>query len=280
MVDYIYLGIYKLFNLFIVIVPAGVIEKFSSGLAWFAYSVSAKRRKIIQKNLDIVYGDELSEEKRKQIAIAAFKNLIDTVLGLMVRNSMDQKQILDTVVFENEEVVREYQKRGAKLIFISGHYGNWELMAPAIAQKFNITFTVVGRKMNSDVMNRVLKKSRERFNVELVYKKGAMKGCIKALNQKKSVGILVDQSIKKNQSVDVRFFGHTVTHTPMASILSRKYETDLIPVFIRSESYGKYRIKIYDPIKYIKTDNVDEDIKQMTQAQADIMEKVIREDPT
>ena len=113
----------------------------------------------------------------------------------------------------------------------------------------------------------------------MVYKKGALKDCIKVINQNKVVGILTDQSIRKNQSIEVSFFGNKATHTPLASILSRKFELDLIPAYISTENYTKYKVKIYNPIKYIKTDNQEEDLAILTQLQANVMEDVIMKNP-
>lgn len=118
----------------------------------------------------------------------------------------------------------------------------------------------MGRKLDSDLMDKILKENRERFNVEMVYKKGAMKGCIKAISQNKTVGILIDQAIKPHQSIEVNFFGQRATHTPLASILSRKFGIDLIPAFISTDDYLNYHVKIYEPIKSIKTQNQEEDL--------------------
>jgi KDO2-lipid IV(A) lauroyltransferase len=128
-------------------------------------------------------------------------------------------------------------------------------------------------------MDRVLKENRERFNVEMVYKKGAMKGCIKSINQGKVVGILTDQAIRKNQSINIDFFGQIATHTALASILSRKFELDLIPAYISTDNYIDYKVKIYDPIKHLKTENQEEDLAILTQLQADSMQKVIMQEP-
>jgi KDO2-lipid IV(A) lauroyltransferase len=111
----------------------------------------------------------------------------------------------------------------------------------------------------------------------MIYKDGAIKGALRAISQKKIVGILVDQHISKHLSVDVDFFKHKATHTPIASLLSRKVGIDLIPAFISTQNYKRYKIKIYQPIKSIKSENQTEDIKQMTQAQANIIEQVITE---
>ena len=113
----------------------------------------------------------------------------------------------------------------------------------------------------------------------MVYKKGAMKSCIKAIGQKKILGILTDQSLSVEQSVDVDFFDYQTTHTPIASILSRKFGLDLIPAFISTDDYIHYTVKIYPPIKTVKTDDQEKDLSVLTQAQADSMEYVIKEKP-
>jgi len=279
MLDIIYLGLYNLIWFLLWILPDSFIRLMMKGLAWFAYSFSSRRRNIIHKNLDLAFDPPLNEKEKKDIGIHAFMNLIDTVFGIIRRDGMSKSEVLKNVNFKGEEIVQKYKDDGKKIIFVTGHQGNWELLSQSIAIKFDLTLVGVGRKMDSEVMDKVLKKNRERFNVEMVYKKGATKGCIKALSQNKSIGILVDQSIDKSQSIDVTFFGHQVTHSPLASILSRKFGIALIPAFIHTDNYIDYHVKIYDPLECIKTDNQESDLISLTQAQANIMEKVIKEHP-
>jgi KDO2-lipid IV(A) lauroyltransferase len=279
MVDYLYLGLYKISALKLRIFPRNLVIKSMRGVAWFAYSISAKHRHIIHTNLDLAFGKSLSKQDKKEIGIAAFMNLLDTTLGIIERDGMKKENVIKNISFEGEEIVKKYQDTGKKIIFITGHQGNWELLSQAIAIKFDLNMVGVGRELDSKLMDRKLKENREQFNVEMVYKKGAMKGCIRALSKNKAVGILVDQSIRPTQSITVDFFGRPATHTPLASILSRKFEIDLIPAFISTEDYKHYHVKIYDPIKNIKTDHQEDDLAQLTQAQANIMEQVIREHP-
>ena len=249
------------------------------GISWFVYTLSKKHQNIIHTNLDIAFKNSLSAKEKKSYGISAFMNLLDTTLGIIQRDGMTKDEVIKNVTFEGEEIVKKYQDAGKKIIFITGHQGNWELLSQSIAIKFNLTLVGVGRELDSKLMDKVLKENRERFNVEMVYKKGAMKGCIKALGQNKAVGILTDQSIRQNQSIEVNFFDHPVTHTPLASILSRKFGIDLIPAFISTDDYINYHVKIYEPIKSIKTENQEEDLRTLTQAQAHVMASVIKENP-
>ena len=279
MLDAVYLGLYRTFRFLLRVLPRGFRRKVISLLASLAYSVSRKHRVIIDYNLDLAYNHTLDQEEKRKIGKAAFENLVDTVFGIMERDGASPQKVLENVTFKGEEIVRNYQQKGKNFILVTGHYGNWELLSQSIALEFDLTLVGVGRKLDSDVMDRVLKENREQFNVEMVYKKGALKGCIDAIRAKKTVGILTDQHIRKNQSIDVTFFGHRATHTPLASILSRKFGLDMIPAYIHTEDYRHYTVTIYEPIKTRKTENQEEDLAILTQAQADRMEQVIRQDP-
>jgi len=249
------------------------------GMAWLAYTLSAKQRKRITDNLALAYGDTYTKKEQKEIGVHAFINLLDTVFGIVKRDGLKKEEVLKNVTFEGCETIKKYQDEGKNFILITGHYGNWELLSQAIAIKCELTLVGVGRKIDSDAIDEVLKKNREQFNVEMIYKKGALKECMKVIKQGKVVGILTDQALRKTQSIDVSFFRAKATHTPLASILSRKFGLDLIPAYISTDDYQNYTVKIYKPIRSIKTDNQEEDLAILTQMQADIIEKVIREKP-
>jgi len=279
MLDYVYLGLYKFFRLLLKVLPTSMIQKLMYGLSWLAYTLSTKHRKRIIDNLNLAYPSKFNSKEQKEIGIYAFMNLLDTLFGIVRRDGISKDKVLENIRFEGSEIIEQYQQEGKNFILVTGHYGNWELLSQSIAIKFDLTLVGVGRKIDSDVMDEVLKKNREQFNVEMVYKQGALKECIKVIHQNKIVGILTDQAIRKNQSIDVDFFANKATHTPLASILSRKFGLDLIPAYISTEDYEAYRVKIYQPIKSIKTDNQEEDLAILTQLQADVMEDVIKSNP-
>ena len=279
MSDYLYLGLYRTFSFLLKVLPHSIERYLMKALGQFAYFISKKHQKIINNNLDLAFDKKLSPEEKKEIGVSAFINLVDTTFGIIKRDNMPKERVLQNITFENEEIVKKYQQEGKQFIFVTGHYGNWELLSQAIAIHFDLTLVGVGRELDSKVMDNVLKKNRERFNVEMVYKKGAMKGCIRAISQKKTIGILVDQHLHIDQSIVVDFFNHQANHTPIASILARKFNIDLIPAYISTSNYEQYVIKFYKPIKSLKTDNQEEDLKDMSISQAEIMEKVIRKNP-
>jgi len=279
MVEYLYLFVYKIASFLLRFISPPRLVRLMRWMAKGAYIIDRKHRHIVETNLKIAFGESLTPQETKEIVIESTVNLLDTLFGIIRSERLDKARVIENVTFEGEEIVQKIKESGKNFLFVTGHYGNWELISQALAIKFDFTLVGVGRELDSKLMDARLKRNRERFNVEMVYKRGAMRGCIQALNANKAVGILVDQSLPLSQGMEISFFSHRATHTKLASILARRYECDLIPVFIHTDDYIHYHATIHTPIAYQKTLDTDADILAMTQAQADIMEQVIRQDP-
>jgi KDO2-lipid IV(A) lauroyltransferase len=280
MIDYLYLSLYKLFSLLAKILPKRGMDYLLKSLAKFAYRVDKKHNHIINTNLKLAFKDRLTQQDRDNIGVRVFYNLLQTIIGFMRRESRSREEILKDIEFKNSHILQTAIDNREKVIFITGHYSNWELLPLSVSAKFGINIVGVGRKLDSELMDRVLIKNREKFGIEMVYRKGGLKGIIKALKGGKAVGLLLDQHLGAKQGgVEIDFFNHKALHSPSASILARNLQATLIPVFISTDNYKKYTITFYNPLPTIKTEDKEQDIIDMTQAQAKITEDVIREKP-
>jgi len=280
MIDYFYLFIYQFFTLLSKLLPKRVMDLLLLGLSKIIYRLDKKHRQIIHTNLKLAFGNTLTKAQMDKIGIHTFYNMLQTIVGFMRRYGRTRQELLKNVSFQNEHFVQHAIDTNQKIIFITGHYSNWELLAPAIAARFTIALAAVGRKLDSSLMDQLLKKNREQFGVELLYKKGAMKGMIKALKNGKAVGLLLDQSLGEKQGgIKVDFFGKSAGHSPAASILSRTLDATVIPAFITTDDYEHYTVTFHEPLPIIKTEDKEMDIRLMTQAQADITQKVIETKP-
>jgi len=183
------------------------------------------------------------------------------------------------VRFENEEIYKKALESNKPLLLMGAHYGNWEILPLALTAKFKRPLSIVGRPLDSKVMDEILKQNREQFNIQLIPKRKAMKKIVAAIAKKRVIGILVDQHTTDREGVEVNFFNLKAMHTPALSLLSRKYEAPIIPVFVTSDEHKSYTITFYEPIEPIKSEDEEADILALTQAQANITEKVIRKRP-
>lgn len=253
---------------------------FLKGLSSLVYFLDKKHKHIINANLNLAFGDKLTQLQRDVIGKRTFYNLTQTIIGFMRRSGKSKEKFLQNVTFKNEHILQNAIDNHKKIIFVTGHYSNWELLPPAITSKFGITLVGIGRQLDSLLMDKVLIKNREQFGVEMLYRRGGMKGSIKALKEGKAIGLLLDQHLGARQGgIEINFFNHKAMHSPAASVLARNFEADMIPAYISTHDYKHYVVTFYEPILFVKTDNKDADLLKMTQAQANIMQEVITSKP-
>jgi len=229
-------------------------------------------------NLDLAYGDGMPQEEKKKILKACYRNLALNGVDFIRNQNSTKEEILNKVSFENEAVIKEALALKKPIILQTAHYGNWELLSLAVAAKYD-SLSVVGRPLDSPVMNQILTANREQFNIELINKRGAMRPMLKAAKAGRNLGLLVDQSTGSRTGVLVDFFGKKVRHTPAASIIARRVNGLIVPVFMTTVDHQHFTLTFYPSIEVAKTEDMEKDILEATQAQACVTEEAIRAKP-
>jgi len=276
--DFFYLSSFNIFQWFIRHTPDFLKFPAVRGLARLVYLIDSKHRCIAKVNLDLAYEEKLSDKEKYKIIKKCYENLAFNLADFVENQGISKDRLLSKVNFFNSEIVEDAKRKGKPIIFMTAHYGNWELLALAIAAKFG-ALSIVGRPLDSKVMDEILKRNREQFDIELIPKKGAMRPLIKALKNGRSVGLLVDQNTSKNDGVLIDFFGKKARHTPAVAILAKRMNAIIIPTFIQTDDHTVYTISFYTPLEMKDSGNKDQDILENIQAQADITEQVIRQKP-
>lgn len=278
MKDIFYGAIFYTFKFFIWITPNRAMDYIAKGLAALICAIDKKHKKIASVNLELAYKDTLSNEKKKKIIKATYVNLIYLLIDFIKNQGISRDELLAKVTFHNSEIITNAINSGSKIILMTAHYGNWELLPLSIAAKFG-PLTGVGRKLESEVMDKILSKNRQQFNIEMLDKKGAMRDMISVLRNNRMLGLLVDQNTSENEGILVDFFGKPVRHTPSAAILARRFDALIIPAFITTREQRHYEITFYEPIVTKKSEDKERDIFESVQKQAKMTEEIIRKKP-
>lgn len=253
---------------------------FAKGIAFILYCLDSRRKFDLMTNLNFAYNNALEDSKKREILKINYLNLVYNSISFFMLAVSNKEHILKTTCFENEEIIESLLQKGEKIIFTTAHYGNWEYTTPAFTCTFNHPIVAVARMTPSALINAYLIKTRSKFQVKILDKQGAMLRLVKALNKSNVVGIVTDQNTANSEGLLVKFFGKNVRHTPIASILALKYDAKIVHVFASySQDYRKIIIKILPPLEFQKTENLQDDIQNLTQLQSDILEKTIRENP-
>ncbi|AFI04272.1 lipid A biosynthesis lauroyl acyltransferase [Helicobacter cetorum] len=252
------------------------------GLAKLMRTFDKRRYHDAKANLDFVFKDTKSEAEKEAIIKKGYENFAFIILET-IRVIFIPKHVYDSrfTLINEENVWKSLHKEG-QAITLCMHFGYWEAVGTTLAQYYEgYGRGCLGRLTKFAPINHMIMSRREAFGVQFVNKVGAMKELIKMYNKGNGlVGILVDQNISHKEGVVIKFFNEDATHTTIASILSRRYNIDIQPVFIDfNDDYSHYTATYYPSIRSSITDNAERDILECTQAQASLCEEVIRKHP-
>jgi len=267
-----------IFIKFMAILPKKIRRGFFFFLSRVAYFFGRKTNKIIKANLDLVFDKKLSKDEIEKIQKYSYYNMLLWIQSQIEHLSVDKDEMEEKITFENREIFDNLLKEKKRVILISAHYGNIEVLGYGI-NKFITPLVQVARESNFSKIDDFVKKSREKSGATIIYRHAALKKLIKALMKNQVISLLVDQNINDRDGVEIEFFGKRANQTTTPAILSRKFDAYILPIAIFNQNNDEYKIKIYEPIKPIKTESEENDIKVSTQLQADALSKIILEDP-
>nr|WP_321317935.1 lipid A biosynthesis lauroyl acyltransferase [uncultured Campylobacter sp.] len=282
MLDYLYLGLYYALRFFVKIAPKCVLQGFLKSLASAFYHFDKKHTNIMRVNLKMCFAT-LKDDEIERLIKKNYYNFALFAAEFLLNQNTTKEQILSKISFENEELFNSVLSQNRPIIVQTAHYGNWELFSLAMAARYGAV-SIIGRALDSAKMNEILSANRTRFDIELIEKKSAVKQALKALNNRRLLGILVDQNTAKNEGLECEFFGKKIIHTHAASVFASKSGAIIIPAFIeRDESKDdSFKIVFYEPIDMqvlSQNHSKEEALRLATQAQSDATAAQISKKP-
>ena len=174
------------------------------------------------------------------------------------------------VSIDGLEHLENLKKHNKKAVFISGHFNNFELMAMEI-EKTGIDLATIYRPLNNIFLNKTMEKIRKENICKNQIKKGraGSREIIKYLIEGKSIALMIDQRVREGEKV--KFFNNLATTTTIPAQLVKKYNCELVPIYIERKKLNHFKIYISKPIRVIKTKSIIEITEFLNQ----VLEKMI-----
>lgn len=266
------------FEKFLMLLPKSFRRAIFIGLGHFAYWFPTRYKDVVRENIKFVYGEEATDEFIIETTKYSFKLLLLNFLHTIEGRHYSIEELSQNVTFENREIVEQVQKEGRPIVFITSHYGAWELGGSMLSALIEPVL-IVYKKMKNKKFENYLLGSRAKWRINYVERHGATRGMLKQLKANKAIAILIDTNVSKKESIKVDFLNHSVSQIKTTAYFARKFDAALIPVLIHTDDDKNYTIKFYDEIVPPKTDDADEDIKVSTQMQTDWLSKEILKSP-
>lgn len=276
--DRLYLAGFYTLKFLIFILPSSLQNLLAKFLAFAFMKLKKKRFHVVMTNLNLAFGETKSKEEKLEIAKKCYYNFAKYLgINFILNQNTTKQKILEQVVFKNEHFLLDAMKSGRPIIVTTAHFGQWEIFGLAVAARFGPS-SALGRKLDSSVMDKILRANRAQFDVELIDKDGGAKDILKALKARRIVGILVDQNTAPKDGIKVQFFGKDVLHTPAASVLAQKTNALIINAFIYQKGENLNEICFEEPID-ISTFDKEDAVQKATQMQCSACEEMVRARP-
>ena len=217
-----------------------------------------KSKKIIDKNLHI-FSKNVSDDEKKQITKSMWSNYGKTFIEYIHLNILKKEDSHIQILGENN-LMRPIHS-GKPVIFISGHFANFELMSMEITKK-KINLATIYRPLNNFFLNPLMEYLRKKYICRNQIKKGikGVREAIEHIQKKNSIALMVDQRVSEGEKINL--FNKPALTTTLPAQLALKYKLEIIPVFIKRKKDDNFIIEFSDPIQSDKfRDKLDLSLK-------------------
>ncbi len=234
-----------------------------------------RSRKIIFKNLSIAFPN-LNENEKKKILKNMWINYGRIFAEYMFMKDFRHGSIGErNINIKNQYILENVKKDSRPVIFISGHFNNFELMAMQI-EKLGIDLAAVYRPLNNKFLNPLMESIRKRYICKKQIKKGISGTKELLLNFKKgtSIALMIDQRVSEGIKVDL--FKEKALTTTIPGQFIKKFGAKIIPVYIERNNVEKFNITFKDPIEFSK----DSSIENITSNLNNQLEEMIEKNPS
>jgi len=175
---------------------------------------------------------------------------------------------------EGQEILNKIKKDNEPVIFVSGHFNNFELMAMHI-EKSGINLAAVYRPLNNKFLNFVMEKIRTKYICKNQIKKGisGTKQLLSFFKNGSSVALMIDQRV--SEGIKSNFFKYEALTTTIPAQFAKKFNCKIVPIYIERLKDVNFKLTIHEPLKYSN----DYSVESITQNLNSLLEKMILKNP-
>src|SRR3989338_1706817 len=267
----------KILCWFIGHIPLSISLWIGRGLGRIGFYLDKKHREIALNNLKVYFGDEKTPDEINIVAKKVFENLGMNVVEFC-RLPYLKKESLDKYIecegFENFKMAYD---KGRGVIFLTGHFGNWELMAIFYALK-GYPVDIVVRDMDNPLIDEFVRWVRTKAGNRIISKGRSMRELLRILSKGGVAGILLYQNVAWAEGVFVYFFNRLACTNKGAALMAISSGAPVVPTFIVRDG-KRHRVIIDKEIDVIDTGDRAKDQMENTAAFTKVIEGFVRKHP-
>ncbi len=239
--------------------------------------ISKKRYGITIDNIVKSFPDK-SISDCKIIAAKSYQNLGITMMELMAIPTMSENYLKQKVVYDNIDLIDELRKKGNGVILLSGHYGNWELLAYTAGYFTGIPVTIIVKPQRNKIADSTLNNYRTFHNNKVVSMYKAARPIVSEIRKGNMVALLADQSATKDKDIFVDFFGRPAATYESPAAMALRLNAPIVIGFSERQTDGTYRVKLQE-IPHEDLKDREDAIQILTERHVKVLENQIKKIP-
>ena len=265
--------IYLLF-IMIKIIGLKLSRKFFSNI-FYVIGPLIKSEQVINYNLEKFLGHQ-NDDIKKKIKFQMWANYGKTFVEYLYLKKFKNED--SHIKIKGEEILNSIKKNNKPVIFISGHFANFELMSQELTKK-KINLATIYRPLNNFFLNPFMEHLRKKYICKNQIKKGlgGVKDSIAYIKKKFSIALMIDQRVSEGKKLP--FFDHEAFTTTMPAQIALKFNLDIVPIYIARKNNDSFEMEVYKPIKISKNDNTEINKLNISLKLNKILEEMISKDP-
>ena len=241
---------------FIIFKILGVrISTFISGKIFTFFGPLFRSKEIISKNLKRAFPNISDEEIRKKI-----KDMWDyygkVFAGYPFLNNFRNKSLGNNIEIIGHDILENLKTNNENVIFVSGHFDNFELMAMTLEKK-NISLAAIYRPLNNYFMNIIMEYLRKKYICKNQIKKGraSVRDLLTLFKNGSSIALMIDQRV--SEGLKLNFFQEKAYTTTIPAQFVKKFGCRVVPIYIEREKEINFKLKIFKPLKFETNDSTE-----------------------
>jgi KDO2-lipid IV(A) lauroyltransferase len=260
------------------ILPRPLARAAGIGLAWVVYLLHVRLRQVGMRNLALAF-PEKTEAERARILRGEFASLGRQLAEVCHFPKYTRENVEQVVVYNGLENYKRAYARGKGVLFLTAHFGGWELSAFSHSLHGH-WMHVVARAMDNVYLDRLIRQYRTMHDNQTVDKDDFVRGLLAAMKAGEVVGILMDTNMTPPQGIFVDFFGIPACTASGLARIALRTDAAVVPTFtIWDAELGKYRLRFDPAVELLRTSDLEADIKANTQRFTSIIEDYVRKYP-
>jgi KDO2-lipid IV(A) lauroyltransferase len=258
--------------------PRPLSRAFAIGISQVVYLLHFRLRQVGMRNLAMVF-PEKSEAERARILRGVFASLGRQLAELCQFPKYTPENIDEVVTYDGLQNYERAYARGKGVLFLTAHFGGWELSAFAHSLHGH-WLHIVMRPMDNQYLDRLLQNYRTMHGNKTVAKDDFVRGLLAAMKAGETVGILMDTNMTPPQGIFVDFFGIPACTASGLARIALRTDAAVVPGFtIWDPALRKYRLRFDPALELIRSGDLEADIAANTQLFTRVIEDYVRNYP-